>query len=106
MGVNLEKRVVLSYVYPVCAFSILSSHPVTGNYSWLSVDERIISPCTSSLMKAAGSEGSQSLSLIFLSSFVEGRVNSSIIPVPVTATAGSVNLTGIQAIPDGIALVC
>lgn len=81
-------------------------HPVTGNYSWLSVGELIISPCTSSLMKAAGSKGSQSLSLIFLSCFVQGRVNSSVIPVPVIATAVSVNLTGIYAVPDGIAHAC
>lgn len=101
MGVNLAET--SSQLY---ASFFLSSCPVTVNYSWLSVDELIISPCMSSLMKAAGSKGSQSPSLIFLSSFVEGRVNSSIIPVLVIATAVSVNLTGAHTVPDGVARAC
>lgn len=106
MGVNLAKELVFLYMYPVYASFILSSHPVTGNYSWLSVDEQIISPCMSYLTKAAGSKGSRSLSLVFLSSFMEGPVNSSSIPVPIIATAVSINLTVMPATPDSVISAC
>lgn len=91
-------------MYLTCASFILSSHPATGNYSWLSVGKLIISPCGSSLTEAAGSEGRWSLDLIFLSFLLEGKVSSSIIPVPVSAV--SVNLAGIPMKPDGIMCSC
>lgn len=55
-------------------------------------------------MEAAGSKGSWSLTLIFLSSLMEGQVSSSIIPVLVSAV--SVNFAGIPVNLDGIMCSC
>lgn len=64
----------------------------------------MINPCGLSLMEAAGSKGSWSLALIFLSSLMEGHVSRAIIPVPVSAV--SVSLAGIPTKLDGIMCSC